>query len=139
MIDPESMEVVKLWKNLCGTMCNSCKTPSDLKESYQLLLRFLGVATWKKYQYFAIINEAEKNLGDEGFLKRVKAGTLRGLHYEERRLLERLREPQTVKDARQRLDVINMMLEGAKSFERALSAYFEAMKLDLKLSFEGHE
>jgi len=137
MIDPESMEVKKLWKNLCATICNSCETPSDLKKSYQLLLRFLGVAVWKKYQYYAIINKEDKS--GEDFLKRTQTGTLKGLHYEERRLLERLREPQTVKDARQRLDMIDLMLEGARAFERTLSAYFDAMKLDLKLSFEGHE
>jgi hypothetical protein len=97
----------------------------------------LGVAVWKKYQYYAIINEEEKD--GEDFLKRTRAGALKGMHYEERRLLERLREPQTVKDARQRLDMIDLMLEGARAFERTLSAYFDAMKLDLKLSFEGHE
>ena len=137
MIDPESFEVKKLWKNLCATMCSPCKTPSDLRARYQFLLRFLGVAVWKKYQYYAIIEETEKDSG--AFMKRIKEGTLRGLHYEERRLLERLREPQAVKDARQRLDMIDLMLEGARSFERTLSAYFDAMKLDLKLSFEGHE
>ena len=137
MIDPESFELKKLWKNLCATMCSSCETPSDLKNSYQFLLRFLGVAVWKKYQYYAIIEETEKD--DKDFLKRTREGSLKGLHYEERKLLERLREPQAVKDAKQRLDMIDMMLEGAKSFERTLSAYFDAMKLDLKLSFEGHE
>ncbi|MCK4496756.1 MAG: hypothetical protein KAU24_01070 [Candidatus Aenigmarchaeota archaeon] len=137
MIDPDSFELKKLWKNLCATMCEHGDSPQALKEKYQCLVRFLGVAVWKKYQYYAIINEAEQN-GEE-FLKRVKAGTLRGMHYEERRLLERLREPQAVKDARQRLDMIDLMLEGARSFERTLSAYFDAMKLDLKLSFEGHE
>lgn len=137
MIDPESFELKKLWKDLCADMCGSCETPFDLKEKYQLLLRFLGVAVWKKYQYYAIINVQEKN--SEDFLKRTQTGTLKGLHYEERRLLERLQEPQAVKDARQRLDMIDLMLEGAKSFERTLSAYFDAMKLDMKLSFEGHE
>ncbi|MBA7710396.1 hypothetical protein ES703_119338 [subsurface metagenome] len=137
MIDPESFEIKKLWKNLCATMCNSCETPFDLKKSYQLLLKFLGVAVWKKYQYYAIIEGTEKD--DKNFLKRAREGSLKGLHYEERRLLERLREPQAVKDARQRLDMIDLMLEGARAFERALSAYFDAMKLDLRLSFEGHE
>lgn len=137
MIDPESFEIKKLWKNLCATMCSPCEHPQNLKENYQLLLRFLGVAVWKKYQYYAIINEEEKD--GEAFLKRTRDGTLKGMHYEERNLLERLREPQAVKDARQRLDMIDLMLEGARAFERTLSAYFEAMKLDLKLSFEGHE
>ena len=137
MIDPDGIEFKGLWKDLCGAMCEPTENPQILKEKYQLLLRFLGVAVWKKYQYYAIIEETEKD--SEDFMKRIKEGTLRGLHYEERRLLERLREPQAVKNARQRLDMIDMMLEGAKSFERTLSAYFDAMKLDLKLSFEGHE
>jgi len=137
VIDPESFEIKKLWKNLCADMCEHCETPFDLKKRYQLLLRFLGVAVWKKYQYYAIIEETEKD--DKNFLKRAREGSLKGLHYEERRLYERLQEPQAVKDARQRLDMIDLMLEGAKSFERTLSAYFDAMKLDLKLSFEGHE
>ena len=137
MIDPDSIELKKLWKDLCGAVCEPSESPQILKEKYQLLLRFLGVAVWKKYQYCAIISKEEKN--GEDFLKRTRAGTLKGMHYEERRLFERLQEPQAVKDARQRLDMIDMMLEGARAFERTLSAYFEAMKLDLKLSFEGHE
>lgn len=137
MIDPESFELKKLWKNLCATMCEHDESPQALKEKYQFLLRFLGVAVWKKYQYYAIIEETEKD--DKNFLKRAREGSLKGLHYEERRLLERLREPQAVKDARQRLDMIDLMLEGTRAFERTLSAYFEVMKLDLKLSFEGHE
>jgi len=137
MIDPDSIELKTLWKDLCTAMCESPEHPQDLKKKYQLLLRFLGVSIWKKFQYYAIISREEKD-GEE-FLKRTRAGTLKGMHYEERRLYERLREPQAVKDARQRLDMIDLMLEGAKSFERTLSAYFDAMKLDLKLSFEGHE
>lgn len=139
MIDPDGISLTGLWRDLCGAMCEFSEHPQALKEKYQLLLRFLGVAVWKKYKEFAIIDEEEKKKNSGDVLKRIREGTLRGLHYEERRLLERLREPQTVKDARQRLEAIDLMLEGAKSFERTLSAYFEAMKLDLKLSFEGHE
>jgi hypothetical protein len=139
MADPDGYDIMGLWKDVCVSMTTSPEHLQELKNKYQLLLRFLGVAVWKKYQLFDVISKAEGAMNPEERMKRIKEGTLRNFHYEERRLLERLGEPQALKDARQKLDTIDIMLEGARKFEGVLSAYFEAMKLDLKLSFEGHE
>jgi len=127
----------ELMKKLCTLMLASCEAPAELKERYQLLLKVLSVATWNKHVLTGVIKGYRVSADD--FARRARDGANRGLHYEERRLYELLREPDTVQTAKRDMEKVEIILEGTRRFEYILKSYYEVMKLDLKLSFEGHE
>lgn len=127
----------ELMEKLCSLISVSCDTPTGLKERYQLLLRTVSVAIWKKFKLTEILGEDEESA--EEFTRKAREGVNRGLHYEERRLYRLLAEPELVQVTRKALEKVEIILEETKRFEYILKSYFEVMKIDLKLSFEGHE
>lgn len=139
MSDLDGIDLSGLWKDLCTTMTEQSEDTQSLKKKYQLLLRVVSVAIWKKFKLNDIINQLHYEMPADWFIRRVKDGVSRGLHYEERRLYALLAETEDLQKARRSLDKVEIILEGTRRFEYILKSYFEVMKIDLKLSFEGHE
>jgi len=137
MSDLDGIDLSGLWKDLCTTMAEQNEDTQSLKKKYQLLLRVVSVAAWKKFELTNIIKGYRVSASD--FASRARDGVSRGLHYEERRLYELLRAPDTVQTAKRNMERVEIILEGTRRFEYILKSYFEVMKIDLKLSFEGHE
>lgn len=131
----EDVEI--LLHKLCVLMATPCEAPGDLKKRYQLLLKVVSLAIWKKCALTDTINQYETSA--DSFIQKARDGVNRGLHYEERRLYALLAEPEGLQGARRSLDKVEIILEGTRRFENILKAYYEVMRLDLKLSFEGHE
>jgi len=139
MVELQKETLNKLWDDLIVFLIKTISTPEELREAHSRLLKFLAVAWATKVNLVELLKTYEKLSSSKTYLEGVRAGVIKNMHYEERRLLRLLSYPDNVREACYRLEVVNEMLAAAKQIEYSLKSVFETMKLDASLGYEGHD
>ena len=135
------MEIVSLanrWKAL-NTHLEGLEftNPKELQEGAGELLDFLTALCDEKIQLVARLKRLGAHKADE-FLKEVQALAVKGAAYEERKLYMQLKEAPEIREVKAKLDTINEMGEAVARYERLLRLIHDSMKMEMKLSYEGH-
>jgi uncharacterized protein YhbP (UPF0306 family) len=134
----ESKKLSDSWAELNSMIVDTpIVSPEDLRSIATKLLEVLSLISNEKVRLTAFLKK-QTRVEAEQFSKDVHSATVKGMAFEERRLYRELRLSREVYDAKRRLDVLQVMAEACKSYELSLRLVNNALNLDAKLSFEGH-
>lgn len=113
-------------------------TPGDLMAVGSKLLEVLSLLSNEKIRLVALL-KSEPQPGEDAYGKNIHSLVVRGMAYEERRLMMELKLRKEIWDAKRRLEVLEAMLDTCRQYLMTLRVINSALDLDAKLSFEGHE
>lgn len=134
----EKRKLSEVWKELntrfTGLMVY---TPESLKELASLLLEVLSLLCDEKVRIIAQLKSMpQPDIQEYG--RRISQMVGKGMAYEERKMMMELSVGTETWDKIKRLEVLNEIENACRRYESMLRILHDSMKLDLKLSFEGH-
>lgn len=138
MAEITKRNLAEAWKDLTNEVTRSCvTTPQDLIRVGGILLEVLGYLCEEKVRLTAFLRKQPQGQHND-YDKQFSHMKQKGMHYEERKLMYELSEGKDIWDARQRLRVLEEISDACRRYESTLRMINDTMKLDVKLSFEGH-
>lgn len=113
-------------------------TPEDLMHIGSKLLEVLSLLGNEKVRLTAQLKTQPQRNTTE-YARLVHSMVVKGMAYEERRMMLELSLPKEIWDAKKRLEVVETMIDSCRQYLLTLRLINSALDLDAKLSYEGHE
>ena len=133
-VDSLKEQLDVLWSDLKG---NLFVDERDVKRGYFALVQFVTLVSEEKSRCLEMIRTGTKF--DVDFEQRVRSLVLKGMAQNEREKMLLLAQPVEVRLATVRLQELNHYLESARQVESILRGILDCIRVELKLSYEGHK
>jgi hypothetical protein len=110
-----------------------------VKKIFVALLRYLSMLSDLRHHYQCILREYQDTQSAEEYEKEVRSLVIKGMAQDERKLMLLLKKKSDVREAEMRIQEIDSVLESTRRIESILRSILDCIRIELKLSFEGHE
>jgi hypothetical protein len=134
---PEFKSVVEgLWTDLQNS---AFLDERDVKRGYLAVVRCMAALVEEKARCMQLIRKNSDKETSDSYDRTVRSMVLRGMAQGEREMMYTLMQPVDVKVAMLKMKELDMYLDSTRRVESVLRGILDCIRVELKLSYEGHE
>lgn len=138
MAEVQKRKLSEVWKELTDNFTGMVvTTPESLGKLASLLLEVITLIADEKVRLIVKLKKQPQADVNE-YAQRIQKLVAKGMAYEERKMMMEIGVGKDIWDTTKRLEVLNEMENACRRYESLLRILHDTMKLDMKLSFEGH-